>query len=358
MVFEAAERDRLWPYAVIDCDVHANVPTLEALFPYLDDVWVHAARERGWKGTSTMMAYPSGAPTTARTEWRRDGSVPASELSMLQQDVLNVWQCEYAIVNCYYGVSALRHPDWAIALASAVNDWLIENWLEKDQRLRASIVIPARDPAAAAREINRVGGHPGFVQVLMPVRSEQLYGQRIFWPIYEALTQHDLVMGIHWGGHSEGAPSPTGWASWYAEEMAAEVQVYGAQLTSLIVEGVFQKFPALRVSMLEGGFAWFPSWGWTINKKWKGLRREFPWVNRLPTEIVRDHFRFSAVPADMGPIHHMKKIIQWLNSDDLLMFASDYPHMHDDDWKYLFSIMTEQQQKNMMSETARRWYRL
>lgn len=351
-------RDKMWSGPIIDCDVHAQVPSLSALFKYQDPIWVEAAKERGWAGPSTAIAYPPEAETSLRDEWRVPGRAAASDVEMLQKHLLDPWRTQHAIVNCYYAVDSMRHPDWAIALASSVNDWLIENWLEKDKRLRASIVIPGRDPVAAAREIDRVGGHPGFVQVLLPVRSDRLYGHRSFWPMFEAMVRHDLVAGIHWGGQSEGAPSPTGWASWFAEEMAAEVQVYAAQLTSLVMEGTFQKFPKLRAALLEGGFTWLPVWSWNMNKKWKGLRRETPWVNRLPTEIIRDHFRFSTAPTDMGPPEHMRQIFEWLGTDDILMFASDYPHLHKDDTASLLSVMPESMRVNMMSETARRWYQI
>lgn len=358
-LLEGKQRSDFWLNPVIDCDVHANVPSLEALFPFLEPVWVQASQERGWHGPpGPALSYPRGAATTARAEWRPEGRVPASDVALLQEDILDPWDVSFAVVNCYYGVDSLRHPDWAASLARAVNDWLIQEWLDKDSRLRASLVIPARDPAAAVAEIERVGGHPGFVQVLMPVRSERLYGQRIFHPIYEAMTRHDLVMGLHWGGTSEDAPSPVGYASWYVEEYVVESQLFGAQLTSLVWEGVFQKFPTLRVSMLESGFTWLPMWGWTMNKKWKGLRREIPWVDRLPLDIVRDHFRFSIAPADLGPPEQAKKIIDWLGSDDILMFATDYPHLHTDDLSQLLSLLPKAMQPKMMAETARSWYRL
>jgi predicted TIM-barrel fold metal-dependent hydrolase len=277
---------------------------------------------------------------------------------MLQNDILNPWQVDRAVLNCYYGVDSLRHPDWAAALASAVNNWIIAEWLEKDPRLAASLVIPARDPIAAAAEIDRVGSHPGFVQVMLPVRSERLYGQRIFNPIYESATRNDLVVGLQWGGTTEDAPSPTGYASWYAEQYAAETQVYLAQLTSMVFEGTFQKFPSLRVAVMEGGFSWVPMWGWSMNKKWKGLRRETPWVDRLPLDIVRDHVRFSVAPADLGQREHSKRIIEWLGSEDMLMFATDYPHRHDDSIDELLDIIPDTMKAKMMSETARSWYKL
>ncbi|MGY3567714.1 amidohydrolase family protein [Sinomonas sp. RB5] len=352
-------RSALWSGSVIDCDVHANVPSIETLFDYMDPVWVQGTIERGWHGPiGPRLSYPPGAATTAREEWRPGGAEPASELAFLQKDILDPWQVERAVLNCYYGVDSLRHPDWAAALASSVNDWLIAEWLEKDPRLAASLVIPARDPQAAAAEIDRVGSHPGFVQVMLPVRSERLYGQRVFHPIYEAAVRNGLVVGLQWGGTTEDAPSPTGYASWYAEEYAAETQVYLAQLTSMVFEGVFQKFPQLRVSVMEGGFSWVPMWGWSMNKKWKGLRRETPWVDRLPLEIVRDHVRFSVAPADLGPREHSERIIEWLGSEDMLMFATDYPHRHDDRIEELLEIVPETMRPKLMSENARNWYRL
>jgi predicted TIM-barrel fold metal-dependent hydrolase len=175
-LLEDKTRDQVWSGAVIDCDVHANVPSLDALFPYQDKVWMDAARERGYRGpTGLSLTYPPALPTTARPEWRpANGRVPASELSDLREHILDQWRVERAILNCYYAIDTLRHPDWAIAMARSVNDWIIANWLDKEPRLAASLVIPARDPAAAAAEIDRVGSHPGFAQVLVPVRSERL----------------------------------------------------------------------------------------------------------------------------------------------------------------------------------------
>src|SRR5690606_12308663 len=159
-----------------------------------------------------------------------------SNLDSMRKHILDPWRIERAIVNCYYAIETLRHPDWAVALASSVNDWLIHERLARDDRLRASTVIPAPDIAAAVREVGRVAAHPGFVQVLLPVRTDRLYGHRSYWPLFEAIARHDLVAGVHWGGLTDGAPSPTGWASWYSEEMAAEVQVFASQLTSLVME--------------------------------------------------------------------------------------------------------------------------
>lgn len=352
-----------WDGPIIDCDVHANVASIETLLPYMGPLWEQWVGERRWAGPRSLaVTYPPNAPSTARSEWRpADGRVPASDVTLLQQHVLDPLNVERAIVNCYYAVDAVRHPDLASALASAINDWLLEEWLSRDSRLRASIVLPARDPAAMRAEIERVGGHPGFVQVLFPVRSDRLYGNRIFSPVYEAACELDLVIGLHWGGTPEGAPSPTGWPSWYVEEYAAEWQVYVAQLTSLIAEGTFQRFPSLRVAICEGGFTWFPIWGWRMNKEWRGLRRDVPWIAEPPSQLVREHVRFSVAPADCGTAmpEHLAMLVRWMESDEMLMYATDYPHSHDDDAvTALLEAMPTPMRPKLMADNARTWYRL
>jgi predicted TIM-barrel fold metal-dependent hydrolase len=95
-----------------------------------------------------------------------------------------------------------------------------------------------------------------------------------------------------------------------------------------------------------------------MNKEWKGLRREIPWVDRPPMDLVREHFRFTTAPIDAGPPEHMARIVEWLGSDDLLMFGTDYPHRHDDDIAAFLSGLDDGMRANVMHGTARRWYRL
>ncbi len=360
VLLEDRTRDQLWAGDVIDVDVHATVPSLDALMPHLPAVWKEFIRERGWvapHGLKTV--YAPGLPISARPEWRpQDGRPPASELGLLQEHVLDPWGVSAAVLNCYYAVDSIRHPDFAAALASAVNDWVIAEWLERDPRLRASIVVPARSPEAIVREIDRVGDHPGFVQVMMPVRSDRLYGNRIWNSVYEAIVSHRLVMGIHWGGTTEGPPGPTGWPEHYIEEYAAEWQVYTAQITSLVAEGTFQAFPDLRVSVLEGGFTYLPTWWWRMDKDLKGLRREIPWLDVPPSSVIREHMRFSIAPLDIGSSEDLPLLFEWLGSEDLLMFATDYPHMHDDDVAAFIAATPETMRPKLMADAAREWYRI
>jgi uncharacterized protein len=358
-VSATAGRTVAWDGPVIDADVHANVPSVSTLFPYMDRLWVDWCLERGWTGTSaTAMHYPPRSHRACAPQYRPETGTPASSVDLLRRDVLDPWVVDHAIVNCYWGIDAMRHPDWAAALARAVNDWLIAEWLEKDSRLRATLVVPARDPQAMIDEIRRVGDHPGFVQVMLPVRNDSPWGNRVWHPVLREIAEHDLVAGIHYGGTTDGSPSTTGLASWNAEEYAAEWQSFATQITSLVAEGVFRAVPDLRVSMLEGGFLWLPVWGWRMNKEWKALRREVPWLSEPPLDTIREHVRFSTAPFDGGPSAMLPKALEWLSSEDLLMFATDYPHGYDEDFADLFAAMAPSMRSRTMSENARDWYRL
>ncbi|HUG62386.1 MAG TPA: amidohydrolase family protein, partial [Methylomirabilota bacterium] len=283
----------------IDCDVHLVVPSVEVLMPYLTDHWRAYIRETAFKGP-TDTAYPRGAAVSGAQpggDWRE----PAPDLAELRVAIFDSGDTELAILTCAYAVDGIRNPFAAAALASAVNDWQIEHWLEQDSRLRGSVVIPSQDPQLAAEEIARVGGHPGFVQVHLPVQSEALYGTRRYYPIYEAVLRHDLAIGIHFGGGAGNPPTAVGWPTYYAEAYVGMAAVFQSQLIGLVAEGAFDRFPTLRVVLIESGVSWLPPLLWRIDKEWKGLRREIPWVRRLPSEYVREHVRLTTAPFDAPP---------------------------------------------------------
>ena len=79
--------------------------------------------------------------------------------------------------------------------------------------------------------------------------------------------------------------------------------------------------------LLESGVTWLPAFLWRISKFWRGVRAEVPWVDRSPADIVRDHVRLTIVPFDAPPdAEVVERIVEHLRSDDILLYASDYPH--------------------------------
>ena len=348
---------------VVDCDVHNAVPRVRALFPYLPDYWKEQIEQTGFGGPADNW-YPGGAEVSAGAAHTRPpgGGAPGSDLGLLREQVLDARPgVRFAVLNCAYAVEGVHNPDAAAALARAVNDWQIAEWLEREPRLRASVVVPSGHPEMAAREVERVGAHPGFVQVLLPVRSAAPYGNRRFHALYEAAVRHDLAVGIHFGGAPGNAPSAVGWFSSFAAEYGNMASVFQSQLLSLICEGAFDRFPALRVALIESGCTWLPSLLWRFDKEWKGLRREVPWVRRAPSAYVREHVRLTTQPFDGPPDPaHLLEIVDQMGSDELLMFSSDYPHGHADAPARVLlpAGLPDSLVRKILGDNARAFYRL
>jgi predicted TIM-barrel fold metal-dependent hydrolase len=311
----------------IDCDFHPRMPTARALRAYMDEHWRHTAEVRGIDAWETI-AYPPNAPLTMRPDWRASGAdadpVKAAEAT------LDRFGFAHAICNCLFPVQTFRDENLAAAFARAVNDWLAAEWLAKDARLRGSVVLPMQSAERAVEEIERRAGDPRFVQVLMLVLGEQPLGKPVYWPVYAAAERHGFTVGIHAGSSYHHAVTGAGWPSYYLEDYAAQSLGFHTQLGSFVSEGVFVKFPRLKVVLIESGVTWLPPYLWRLAKFWRGVRIEVPWLDRPPEETVREHVRLTAQPFDgpSGPAH-IGRTIDQLQSDEMLLFATDFPH-----WQY------------------------
>jgi predicted TIM-barrel fold metal-dependent hydrolase len=312
--------------AGIDCDVHPAVPGMAALLPYLDPYWREQVAIRGIDGMD-LASFPTMMDAHGRPDWRPAKGKPGASLDLLRQHALDGFGSRIAICNPLYGVEAIYNDHFAIAVARAMNDWLAAEWLDREPRLRGSIIIPAQCPADAAAEIDRVAADPRFVQVLLLAQGDAPLGRRQFWPIYEAAAKHGLSIGIHAGSAFRHAVTSNGWPSYHLEDYAAHAQAFQSNLLSLVHEGVFAKFPSLTVVLLESGFTWLPTFIWRANKTWRGVRAEVPWVDRPPGAIIRDHVRLTLQPSDAPPSGtDMERLLAMLGSDDMLLFSTDYPH--------------------------------
>jgi predicted TIM-barrel fold metal-dependent hydrolase len=363
--------------AVIDAAVHIEVPSTRSLFPYLADQWVEHVTNTRFKGP-TEPYYPPNSPLAAREGSRPaasetaaplpgrarvgegQGPPPASTLRVVREQVLEGMRAETAVLCSPYPIDSLHNPDVAVAFASAVNDWQIAEWLDKEPRLRASIVVPIQIPHLAAREIDRVGGHPGFVQVALPARTQHPLGSRLYHPVWEAMVRNNLVAGIQFGGIPGNPSTPSGWPSYIMEEYVGMSLTFASQLTSIVSEGVFDQFPTARVALIEAGFTWLPPHMWRFDKEWKNLRRLVPWVKRPPSEYIREHVRLTPQPLDApADIRQLLQVVDQLGSEDMLLWASHFPRVHTaDPDQALIDHLPQSVARKIRSENARSLYGL
>src|SRR4029079_1684453 len=169
-------------------------------------------------------------------------------------------------------------------------------------RLRASILCPAQDPRAAAAEIRRMAEDERFVQVLLCGGADRPYGGPRYLPIFEAAAECGLPVAIHSGGEGMGIAAPPGGAGpvtfyieWHTLGSACSIM---SHLVSLLVHGTFERLPSLQVLLIEGGVAWLPGILWRLDTNWRRLRSGGPWLDRKPSEVAREHVRFSTQPLE------------------------------------------------------------
>jgi uncharacterized protein len=343
----------------IDCDVHVEPPSMDALLGYIDPYW-HELIRSAHLGVGHRL-YPESEPMSARPEARAAGSFPPHRYEELRAQLLEPYAPRAVILTCVATFAGSRNPYFEAALTTAVNNWLRDEFLDRDDRLRGSIVVPVFHPEAAADEIDRLGPDRRFAQVLLPVRSETPWGNVRYRPIHEAASRNRLPITLHaWGGWGM-APTATGTAATYYEDYLYNSQIIAPnQVLSLVAEGVFDRYPDLRVGLAELGFAWLPSLLWRFDKDWKALWRETPWVRDKPSAYVRRHIRATTSPTLIPgrvPAAEIAQLAEMLDAGHMLLYSSDYPHDHGNDaLETLLAGLTEPEREAVLRGNAAEFF--
>ncbi len=277
---------------------------------------------KAWSAPVAPFAFWASHGLNRADSFPASGAPPGASYDLVKKQVLDLYPIKHAILTGLYtfGLMPMQF-EFASALASAYNDWLLDHWLNKDSRILASIHVAPQDPQAAAREIDRLGNHPRVVQVLLPMA--RAYGEPFYHPIFEAAQRNHLVVGIHTSTAVNGA---LGKERYYVEWHVNIPQGAMSLLTSLVCNGVFDKYPDLKFAFLEMGWSWLPHLLWRLDQNYRSLHQEIPWVKRLPSEYIRERVKFSTQPTEDFSTQNWLRLIDMLETDRLLVFSTDYPH--------------------------------
>ena len=314
-------------YRVIDTDIHHTVRSWSDLQPYLAEPWgskiVDPRSHAGGLGLEAGRNRSDATPSN-------DGPAGSDPKLLIQQLIVENRVDIGILTGNQYGWNVHPNPEYANAVVRAFNDWTIDEWLTPYPQLRGAITINSNDPAAAAAEIDRLGPRPDMVMIVMGATSRSPYGQKFYHPIYEAAVRHNLPVSIHVASAGTGlahAVTAVGYPRTFFEYHTGLPRIYQAHIISLISEGVFEKFPNLKWIFIEGGVLWLPHVMWRLDKEWKALRREVPWVKRLPSEVILEHCYFTTQPLEEPPNPEwLMQIFEMINGENILLYASDYPH--------------------------------
>jgi uncharacterized protein len=322
---------------IIDADVHPWVNgDIKGLKKYLSRGW--------WAHFDSRYTLPNQwlRPPLARASSNRidamppSGGEPGSDPVFMKEQHLDRHNVSHAILSSIQAgkLAALPTASEAVALASAFNEYFLNEFLTVDSRYKLAMVIAAHDPQAAAAEIRRIGHLTGVVAVYMPLLNI-LMGQRHYYPIYEAAEAAGLPIFIHPTGTEGGFPTAVAFAggipSTYIERHTDFPMIAMSAITSLIFEGVFYRFPGLKVLAAEFGFSWLPHLLWRMDQNWRQFRKEVPWVKAKPSETLLNHIRFTSQPIEEPEKPaYLNAVLEMIHADRTLIFSTDYPHWDND----------------------------
>jgi uncharacterized protein len=222
--------------------------------------------------------------------------------------------------------------DLAIGTARAYNDWLHAAYLQRDARLKGIALIPLQDPAAAVDELRRAVTELGMVGALLPSTGLQSHlGDKRYWPVYAEADRLGCCLSVHGGAHSGlGFDHLNVFAAIHALGHPFGITIAFA---SLVINGVFEKFPSARFGFLEGGVGWFLMALERLEGSYKAFTPYDPraeYLHLAPGETVADYILRQVKAGRIfvgveGGEPTLAYAVQTLGPE-AFVFSSDFPH--------------------------------
>ena len=235
-------------------------------------------------------------------------------------EFLEKTKIEYAVLFPTAGLAygQVNLPDWAGVYARTYNNWLYAKYLKLSRRFRGMALIPMQDVPAAVLELRRSIGELGMTGAMIPSNGLKRHiSAKEFWPIYEEAERLGCVLAIHGGSYSDlGFNTFTIFPPTRALGMPVPLAI---AMAGLIADGVFDRFPRLKIGFMEGGTSWIPL---VIDR----LEREMEYgglnLKRSPEEYFRSGQVFVGCEGNEKTLAYS---IERVGAGPF-MFASDFPH--------------------------------
>ena len=350
---QAPSEDILRETTIVDADVHLSGGiTPEELAAHMDEPY--ASR------VTSSYAYPA----SNGSDWdpRLGGKIDARTLEtpeQVEEDLVEEFHVDYPILNTISGCTKMPNTALAVEMMRATNEVMLEKFLDPTDFYGLATIAPQR-PDLAAEELDRIGSEDQFVGVFVEsFAQDPPLGDPHYDPIYEAAEDNGLQIAFHGAaatGFKEDFPQQnSGLEEFLSVHTLAHPWQQSLTLTSLLVQGVPEKFPDLNFTFLEAGIAWVPYMMWRLNKEYAIRRSEAPLLEKSPEEYLRDQFYFASQPlGEPNDPTEMQQMIDIMGTDTV-MFASDYPHWDFDHpnelSKHLRTTFTEAEREQVLGKT-------
>jgi predicted TIM-barrel fold metal-dependent hydrolase len=236
---------------IIDGDGHVAEDE-PAIISYMDTPYRKIAERTGIVFPPLDHHHAGRAVETPPQRDERPTVVPDAWVEFLE-DIGIEWTVLYPTRGLSYG--KMVSLDYAVVACRAYNDWLYETYLKFDPRFKGMSLIPMQDPEEAAKELRRNVTEQGMLGAMMPSNGlARPLGAKAYWPVYEVANELGCCLAIHGGSHDRFGMDQM--------NMYTPVHALGhpwgliTNCADIVHNGIFDRFPNVRIAFLEGGVAW------------------------------------------------------------------------------------------------------
>jgi predicted TIM-barrel fold metal-dependent hydrolase len=352
---------------VVDIDAH-YMEDIRQFADYLDEP--HHTRIKGWSGKYLLPLAPGqqyDVMLHGHIRRTRPGDDDIGETFGLQnpEDIPKAMKrlgIDYIVLIPSYmlALAGLKNREHAVAVCEGFINFMLDKCTDPSKGIYTSLVAPIQEPLEAARLIREYGVRDDVCAVTIPCGAEPPLGSPDYNPIYEAAQELGLPIIVHADfkgpDNSRFQPMPR-WTEAHALDMVFGVAI---SLTSVIIEGLPERFPNLKFVFEEAGVMWAPAILSRLDTEYLRRREDAPLLKRLPSQYLGDQIFIGSQPVET-PSHlgHLKAAFEMLDAKNTLMFASDWPHYDYDEPSAIADLpfLDEEARRKIMGETALKVFR-
>jgi predicted TIM-barrel fold metal-dependent hydrolase len=312
---------------IIDADTH--VDETEETWQYLSEseqrfrpvtVSQHSAAEGQVPGYDRFWLVDGHLRVRRIRDDKRTGTTQgARELSdiparLRQMDQLGV--DTHVIYPTFFLSRVTDRPEVEVALCRSYNRWLADRCAQSSGRLQWVAVLPTLNIETSVEEIGWAKEHGACGVMKKGVElSGRSAGDPYFYPLYAAAAANDIAICIHSGsGEMEQNDLRRDHASMWSRGLPV-VDAF----TSLVVKGVPDRFPGLRVGFIEAGSSWIP---YALDELWaRKVRQAWHVSFDLKGDLLRQ-CRFYVACQTQEDLPYLLAH----GVEDSLVIGTDYSH--------------------------------
>ncbi|QHS15675.1 amidohydrolase family protein [Halopenitus persicus] len=346
---------------IVDTDFHLT-ERQEDIFPYLESPFDEMLTASGGDDYGYLgRVYPAHGMVYSVTMGKADSETVRTREDILEGRDLIGWDKAIATPTQNLYLGAVHHDDLAAGLATAYNNWLLDEIIDTDEGIHGAAVVAPQKPVKAAEEVDRRADEDGIVAVMIPSGSvDPTLGNERYYPIYEACERAGLPIKMHNAGGTMMTRFPSTWKSMTRAlpvHATSHNMMHQTNLADMLTQGVPERFPDLEFIVQESGLGWYPYFMRRMDHDYMGAKWDAPLLEKLPSEYLDDQFYLTSQPVEgADDPAYLNSVMRLFDGDENLMFSSDYPHFDFDNTDALLRILRSefdgQALRNVYGETA------